>query len=91
MKASPRIRFNKEGTLLAVSANDNRIKILATVDGMRLIRTYENHSLVAARSASETVTRVCLVKSSFVELIREKDIKRIDYRFNKRRKDGRGE
>ncbi|XP_050268371.1 topless-related protein 1-like isoform X1 [Quercus robur] len=57
LPASPRIRFNKEGTLLAVSANDNRIKILATVDGMRLMRTYENHSLVAARSASETVTR----------------------------------
>lgn len=71
MKASPRIRFNKEGTLLAVSANDNRIKILATVDGMRLMRMYENHSLVAARSASETVTRVCLVKSSFVELKRD--------------------
>uniref|UniRef100_A0A2N9EEB4 CTLH domain-containing protein n=1 Tax=Fagus sylvatica TaxID=28930 RepID=A0A2N9EEB4_FAGSY len=57
LPASPRIRFNKEGTLLAVSANDNRIKILATVDGMRLMRTYESQSLIAARSASETVTK----------------------------------
>ncbi|KAE8056337.1 hypothetical protein FH972_013118 [Carpinus fangiana] len=55
--ASPRIRFNKEGTLLAVSANDNRIKILATVDGLRLMCTYESHSLIAAGSASETVTK----------------------------------
>lgn len=56
LPASPRIRFNKDGTLLAVSANENRIKILATVDGLRLMRTYENHSLLASRVASETVT-----------------------------------
>ncbi|KAG6383580.1 hypothetical protein SASPL_156669 [Salvia splendens] len=31
--ASPRIRFSKNGTLLAVSANDNGIKILANTDG----------------------------------------------------------
>ncbi|XP_062163072.1 topless-related protein 1-like isoform X2 [Alnus glutinosa] len=57
LPASPRIRFNKEGTLLAVSANDNRIKILATVDGLRLMCTYESRSLIAAGSASETVTK----------------------------------
>lgn len=58
IKASPRIRFNKEGTLLAVSANDNRIKILATVDGLRLMRTYESHSLMASRVASENIIMV---------------------------------
>jgi hypothetical protein len=57
---------------LAVSANDNRIKILATVDGMRLMRTYESQSLIAARSASETVTKVSLIKSSFDALNRKK-------------------
>ncbi|XP_039019288.1 topless-related protein 1-like [Hibiscus syriacus] len=49
LPANPRIRFNKEGSLLAVSANENKIKILATVDGLRLMRTYETHSHVAPR------------------------------------------
>ncbi|XP_024023613.1 topless-related protein 1 [Morus notabilis] len=56
LPACPRIRFNKDGTLLAVSANENRIKILATADGVRLLRTYDSHSLVASRVASETLT-----------------------------------
>ncbi|CAI9113928.1 OLC1v1014633C2 [Oldenlandia corymbosa var. corymbosa] len=42
LPASPRIRFNKEGNLLAVSANDNGIKILTNNDGLRLLRTFEN-------------------------------------------------
>ncbi|KAJ8751748.1 hypothetical protein K2173_025928 [Erythroxylum novogranatense] len=49
LQESPRIRFNKEGTLLAVSATENRIKILATFDGLRLMRTCESHSLVVSR------------------------------------------
>jgi hypothetical protein len=59
-KTSPRIRFNKGGNLLAVSANDNRIKILATVDGLCLMRTFESHSLVASRVgiASEAPIKV---------------------------------
>ncbi|KAF2303792.1 hypothetical protein GH714_023450 [Hevea brasiliensis] len=59
LPASPRIRFNKEGTLLAVSANDHRIKILATIDGLHLMRTFEGHSLIASRLgiASETLTK----------------------------------
>ncbi|XP_058115708.1 protein TPR3-like isoform X2 [Magnolia sinica] len=52
LPASPRIRFNKEGTLLAVSANDNGFKILANADGLRLLRTFENRSF-----ASESVTK----------------------------------
>ncbi|KAJ0468412.1 putative transcription factor WD40-like family [Helianthus annuus] len=35
--ASPRIRFNKDGALLAVSAQDNGIKILANSDGLWLL------------------------------------------------------
>ncbi|RZC50495.1 hypothetical protein C5167_018929 [Papaver somniferum] len=57
LPASPRIRFNKEGTLLAVSANDNAIKLLATHDGLRLLRTFENRSFDASRVASETLTK----------------------------------
>ncbi|KAJ6932393.1 topless-related protein 1 isoform X3 [Populus alba x Populus x berolinensis] len=56
LPASPRIRFNKEGTLLAVSANDNGIKILANSDGVRLLRTFENLSYDAPR-ASESVAK----------------------------------
>jgi hypothetical protein len=57
-QASPRIRFNKEGTLLAVSTADNGIKILANADGLRLLRTLENRSFDASRNASEAVTKV---------------------------------
>ncbi|KAG8656222.1 protein TOPLESS [Manihot esculenta] len=56
LPASPRIRFNKDGTLLAVSANENGIKILANSDGLRLLRSFENLSYDASR-ASETVTK----------------------------------
>ncbi|KAA8541952.1 hypothetical protein F0562_023104 [Nyssa sinensis] len=56
LPASPRIRFNKDGSLLAVSANENGIKILANSDGLRLLRSLENLSYDASR-ASETVTK----------------------------------
>ncbi|KAI8529420.1 hypothetical protein RHMOL_Rhmol12G0223700 [Rhododendron molle] len=54
LPASPRIRFNKDGTLLAVSTNENGIKILANSDGLRLLRTSESHD---ASRASENVTK----------------------------------
>lgn len=53
LPASPRIRFNKEGSLLAVSANDNKIKILASVDGLRLMRTYETRLHFSSRPPSD--------------------------------------
>ncbi len=40
-QASPRLRFNKEGSLLAVTASDNGIKILANRDGLQLLRAFE--------------------------------------------------
>ncbi|XP_057856327.1 protein TPR3 isoform X1 [Cryptomeria japonica] len=46
---SPRLRFNKEGTILAVSTSDNGIKILVNGDGLRLLRTSENRNFDAAR------------------------------------------
>ncbi|XVE53582.1 hypothetical protein DITRI_Ditri03aG0014200 [Diplodiscus trichospermus] len=58
LPASPSIRFNKDGSLLAVSANDNKIKILATVDGLRLMRTYETHSHIASRPPSDAPAKI---------------------------------
>ncbi|XP_066396114.1 protein TPR3 [Miscanthus floridulus] len=62
--ASPRIRFNKEGTLLAVSTVDNGIKILANADGLRLLRTLENRSFDASRNATETVTKPLILTAA---------------------------
>ncbi|KAI5063925.1 hypothetical protein GOP47_0020595 [Adiantum capillus-veneris] len=44
LPASPRLRFNKEGTLLAVTTNDNGIKILANAEGLRLLRNAESRA-----------------------------------------------
>ncbi|KAJ6803980.1 protein TPR3-like isoform X2 [Iris pallida] len=57
LSASPRIRFNKEGTLLAVSTHDNGIKILANADGLHLLRTFENRSFDPSRTAPETTAK----------------------------------
>ncbi|XP_039058030.1 topless-related protein 4-like isoform X2 [Hibiscus syriacus] len=54
---SPCIRFNKEGTLLAVSTDDNGVKILANSDGVRLLRTVENRSLDASRVAPAAIVK----------------------------------
>ncbi|CAM8878616.1 unnamed protein product [Rhodiola kirilowii] len=56
LPASPRIRFNKDGTLLAVSANENGIKIMANPDGLRLLRSFENPSYDVSRT-SETMSK----------------------------------
>ncbi|RVW16792.1 Topless-related protein 4 [Vitis vinifera] len=57
LPASPCIRFNKEGILLAVSTNENGIKILANQEGIRLLRTMENRSFDASRVASAAVVK----------------------------------
>ncbi|KAE9588003.1 putative transcription factor WD40-like family [Lupinus albus] len=56
LPASPRIRFNKDGALLAVSANENGIKILANGDGIHLLRSLEN-SLYDASRTSEAMAK----------------------------------
>ncbi|KAJ8650557.1 hypothetical protein MRB53_003580 [Persea americana] len=53
LPASPRLRFNKEGSLLAVTTSDNGIKILANTDGQRLIRMLENRTFDGPRGPSE--------------------------------------
>ncbi|KAI5680896.1 hypothetical protein M9H77_02123 [Catharanthus roseus] len=57
LPASPCIRFNKEGILMAVSTNDNGIKILANAEGVRLLRTMENRPFDASRMASASVVK----------------------------------
>ncbi|KAJ4951831.1 hypothetical protein NE237_028663 [Protea cynaroides] len=53
LPASPRLRFNKEGSLLAVTTSDNGIKILANTDGQRLIRMLESRTFEGSRGPSE--------------------------------------
>ncbi|KAG6658615.1 hypothetical protein CIPAW_04G173900 [Carya illinoinensis] len=57
LPASPCVRFHKEGILLAVSTNDNGVKILANADGTRLLRTMENRTFDASRVASVAVVK----------------------------------
>lgn len=55
LQASPRLRFNKEGSLLAVTTNDSGIKILANNDGLRLIRMLEGRAMEKNRGTSEPI------------------------------------
>ncbi|KAL6002294.1 Protein TOPLESS-RELATED PROTEIN 2 [Asimina triloba] len=55
LPASPRLRFNKEGSLLALTTSDNGIKILANVDGQRLIKMLENRAYEGPRGPSEPI------------------------------------
>lgn len=58
LQASPCIRFNKEGILLAVSTNENGIKVLANTDGIRLLRTVESRSFDSPRITPGTIVKV---------------------------------
>ncbi|KAD3067944.1 hypothetical protein E3N88_35824 [Mikania micrantha] len=57
LPASPCVRFNKEGMLLAVSTNDNGIKILANSDGVKVLRAMVNRSVDASRVASSSAVK----------------------------------
>ncbi|XWS65101.1 hypothetical protein CRYUN_Cryun05aG0062100 [Craigia yunnanensis] len=61
LPASPRLRFNKEGSLLAVTTSDNGIKILANSDGSRLIRMLESRAVDKSRGPSEPVNSKPLI------------------------------
>ncbi|KAH9783946.1 protein TOPLESS-RELATED PROTEIN 2 [Citrus sinensis] len=56
LPASPRLRFNKEGSLLAVTTSDNGIKILANSDGVRLLRMLEGRAMDKNRCPSEPIS-----------------------------------
>ncbi|CAN4108851.1 unnamed protein product [Withania somnifera] len=53
LPSNPRLRFNKEGNLLAVTTADNGIKILGNAAGMRSLRTAEAPPFEALRSPIE--------------------------------------
>lgn len=47
----PRLRFNKDGTLLAVTTADNGFKILANTDGHRNLRAFEARSFETSKAS----------------------------------------
>ncbi|KAL8264026.1 hypothetical protein R6Q59_022162 [Mikania micrantha] len=56
LPARPRLRFNKEGSLLAVTTSENGIKVLANGDGQRmLLRMQESRAYEGSRAFSDTV------------------------------------
>ncbi|KAJ6810121.1 protein TPR2-like isoform X1 [Iris pallida] len=55
LAASPRLRFNREGSLLAVTTGDSGIKILANTDGQRLLRMLESRTFEGSRGPSQQV------------------------------------
>lgn len=55
MQARPRLRFNDEGSLLAVTTSDSGVKILANSEGQRLMRMLESRAFESSRSSSQPV------------------------------------
>ncbi|WZZ83310.1 hypothetical protein YC2023_103882 [Brassica napus] len=64
LQASPRIRFNKEGSLLAVSGNENVIKVMANSDGLRLLHTFENVSSESSKPAINSLATAAAATSA---------------------------
>ncbi|KAK7277978.1 hypothetical protein RJT34_22999 [Clitoria ternatea] len=54
LQGRPRLRFNKEGNILAVTTVDNGFKILASATGLRSLRTIETPAFEALRSPIES-------------------------------------
>ena len=54
VQSLPRLRFNKEGNILAVTTMDNGFKILANASGLRSLRTIETPAFEALRSPIES-------------------------------------
>ncbi|KAJ1385596.1 WD40/YVTN repeat-like-containing domain superfamily [Sesbania bispinosa] len=54
LQAFPRMRFNKEGNILAVTTMDNGFKILANATGLRSLRAIETPAFEALRSPIES-------------------------------------
>lgn len=54
LQSLPRLRFNKEGYLLAVTTADNGFKILANATGLRSLRPVETPAFEALKSPIES-------------------------------------
>lgn len=50
----PRLRFNKEGNLLAVTTSDGGLKVLANSDGIKYLKAIEARSYEASKAPFET-------------------------------------
>lgn len=61
LPASPRLRFNKEGSLLAVTTSENGIKVLANNDGLRLIKMLEGRNIGGNRVPPEALNSKPLI------------------------------
>lgn len=57
LPASPRLRFNKEGSLLAITTSDNGMKILANSDGQRFLRMLESRAFEGSRGPSQQINK----------------------------------
>lgn len=60
----PRLRFNKEGNLLAVTTADNGFKILANAVGLRYLKVNETPAFEAMRTPIESAA----IKVMFVHI-----------------------
>ncbi|CAM8927593.1 unnamed protein product [Rhodiola kirilowii] len=63
LPASPRVRFNKDGSMLAVTTSDNVIKILANNDGISLIKMMDRRSN-GSRGLTEALNSKPLIGST---------------------------
>lgn len=53
LQSLPRLRFNKEGSLLVVNTSNNGFKVLANADGLRSLRAIEARSYDTSRATNE--------------------------------------
>lgn len=58
LQASPKVKFNREGTLLAVTTSNCRIKILANTDGQRIVMMHEG-----SQGPSQHISTIVKVES----------------------------
>lgn len=68
LQASSRLRFNKDGSLLAVTTSDNGVKILSNNDGVHLLRLLETRATDKNRGPSEATNSKVVLCFSFVGL-----------------------
>ncbi|KAL3497326.1 hypothetical protein ACH5RR_040058 [Cinchona calisaya] len=73
LPATPYICFNKEGTLLAAFADENKIKILANAIGRQLLQTSNGGSFDSTRYLSESFQKLGIRPTSTSAGVRTQD------------------
>ncbi|KAK8976248.1 hypothetical protein V6N11_007737 [Hibiscus sabdariffa] len=73
LPANPHIRFNKDRTLLAVIASENKIKILATAYGLQLLNVSVTGFVDSSSDVSDAPRKLVINSSSSVANSREAD------------------